>query len=58
MIGQRIYEFNEGIKGVGYFNVVWQPENLSSGINFYTINAKSFDGKNNYSNTMKMLYIK
>ena len=58
MIGQRVEEFKEGIKEAGYHNVNWQPGNISSGVYFYSINAKSTDGKNNYSKTLKMLYMK
>ncbi|MEJ2618226.1 MAG: T9SS type A sorting domain-containing protein, partial [Ignavibacteriaceae bacterium] len=58
MIGQRIEDFNEGIKEAGYHDVTWQPKNLSSGVYFYSINARSIDGNNDYSKTLKMLYIK
>ena len=58
MIGQKIEEIEEGIKEAGYHNVVWQPKDLSSGVYFYLINVKSTDGKNNYSKTLKMLYMK
>ena len=58
MIGQRIEDFKEGIKEAGYHNINWQPNDLSSGVYFYSINAKSTDGKNNYSKTLKMLYMK
>ena len=57
-VGQRIKEFNEGIKDADYYDITWQPENLSSGIYFYSIIAKSIDGKNNYTKTLKMLYMK
>ena len=58
MIGQKIEAFNEGIKEAGYHNVTWFPKNLSSGVYFYSINAKNIDGKNDYSKTLKMLYMK
>ena len=58
MIGQKIKELNEGIREAGYHNVTWQPKGLSSGVYFYSINAKSTDGKNNYSKALKMLYMK
>ena len=57
-IGQKVEEFNEGRKDAGYYDVVWQPKNLSSGIYFYSIIAKGTDGKNNYTKTLKMLLMK
>ena len=57
-IGQKVEEFNEGTKDAGYYDVVWQPKNLSSGVYFYSIIPKSTDGKNNYTKTLKMLLMK
>ena len=57
-IGQKVEEFNEGTKDAGYYDVVWQPKNLSSGVYFYSIIAKGTDGKNNYTKTLKMLLMK
>ncbi len=58
MIGQRIEEFKEGVKEAGYHNVMWLQKDLSSGVYFYSINTKSTDGKNNFTKTLKMLYMK
>ena len=57
-IGQKVDEFNEGTKDAGYYDVVWEPKNLSSGIYFYSIIAKGKDGKNNYTKTIKMSFMK
>ena len=57
-IGQKVDEFNEGTKDAGYYDVVWEPKNLSSGVYFYSIIAKGKYGKNNYSRTIKMSFMK
>ncbi|MEJ2618021.1 MAG: T9SS type A sorting domain-containing protein, partial [Ignavibacteriaceae bacterium] len=58
MLGQKIEEFNEGVKAAGYYDLNWQPGNLSSGIYFYFIHAEGIDGKNNFTKTLKMLFMK
>jgi Secretion system C-terminal sorting domain len=57
-LGQRIEEFNEGVKVSGDHNVVWQANNMASGVYFCTITAKSTDGKNSFSKTQKMMLLK
>ncbi len=58
IIGQKVAEFNERIKPAGYYNFLWQPKYLSSGVYFYTISAHSTDGKNIFNKTLKMLFMK
>ncbi|MGE5810106.1 MAG: hypothetical protein ACM339_01290 [Ignavibacteria bacterium] len=57
-IGEKIKELNEGTKQPGYYSFVWQPQDLSSGVYFYSMIGKSSDGKNNFRKTLKMLYLK
>jgi hypothetical protein len=57
-IGQKINEFNEGIREAGYYKINWQPDKISSGIYFYSITARSTDGKKIFTQTKKMLYMK
>ena len=57
-LGQEVEAFNAGLKEPGYYNITWQPKNLSSGIYFYTLAANSIDGKNNFLKTLKMQLIK
>ena len=57
-LGQEVEAFNAGLKEAGYYNLTWQPKNLSSGIYFFTISANSVDGKNNFKKTQKMQLMK
>ncbi|HAB53650.1 MAG TPA: hypothetical protein DCE80_15995 [Ignavibacteriales bacterium] len=57
-LGQELEVFNAGLKEPGYYNITWQPKNLSSGIYFYTLAANSIDGKNNFLKTLKMQLMK
>ncbi|HVO75809.1 MAG TPA: T9SS type A sorting domain-containing protein, partial [Ignavibacteriaceae bacterium] len=58
MLGEIIELFHEGIKEKGMHEIQWEPKNLSSGVYFYSVNAKSTDGKQSYLKTQKMLLMK
>ena len=58
MLGQKMNVFDEGMKAAGYHDLNWKPGNLSSGVYFYFLHAKSTDGKNNFTKTLKMLFMK
>jgi len=57
-LGEKIEEFDEGIKSAGYHSINWQPKSLSSGMYFYSISGKSTDGKSSFNKTHKMLLMK
>ncbi len=57
-LGQIVKTFNEGAKASGSYSLNFNGEGLSSGVYFYSINAVSVDGKQNYRATKKMLLMK
>lgn len=57
-LGERITEFEQGIKEAGNHDIIWQPNNQASGIYFCTLTAKSTDGKNSFRKTRKMMLLK
>ncbi len=40
MLGQKIEEFDEGVKAAGYHDINWFPGNLSSGVYFYFLHCQ------------------
>ena len=58
ILGQEVEEFDEGVKEAGYYNLIWESKNISSGIYFYTIIAESLNGKTGFQRTMKMMLLK
>jgi trimeric autotransporter adhesin len=58
MLGEVMSEIMNGIQEPGYYDVTWGGSNLSSGIYFYSIEAKSIDGSNSYSSVKKMMMLK
>ena len=57
-LGQIVKTFNEGEKASGSYSLNFNGEGLSSGIYFYSINAASVDGKQNFRATKKMIVLK
>ena len=57
-LGERIKEFAQGVKDAGNHDIIWYANNQASGVYFYTITAKSTDGKNSFNKTQKMMLLK
>ena len=57
-LGERVKEFEQGIKEAGNHNIIWQAADIASGIYFCTLTARSTDGKNNFRKTRKMMLLK
>ncbi len=57
-LGERIKDFDQGIKEAGNHDIVWQANNQASGIYFCMITARSTDGKNSFRKTRKMMLLK
>ncbi len=57
-LGESVHEIDAGTKGPGYYRLSFNASGLSSGIYFYTIQANSIDGKQNFKNTKKMILMK
>ncbi len=58
LIGEVVKELVNETVTVGYQEVSFDAGQLSSGIYFYTLNAVSLDGKQNYQSVKKMLLLK
>ena len=57
-LGESVREIDAGTRGPGYYKLSFNASGLSSGIYFYTIQANSIDGKQNFKNTKKMILMK
>ncbi|GAB6283616.1 MAG: hypothetical protein STSR0008_24000 [Ignavibacterium sp.] len=57
-LGEEIITLVNETKSAGYFEAVWNAANISSGVYFYSIEAKSLDGENNFRAVKKMLMVK
>ena len=57
-LGESVREVDAGTRGPGYYRLSFNASGLSSGIYFYTIQANSIDGKQNFKNTKKMILMK
>jgi len=57
-LGQIVKEYFEGTKEAGYYTVIFDGENLSSGVYFYSIKTITSNEKENFNATKKMSLIK
>jgi hypothetical protein len=46
------------VQSAGNYNIAWKASNLSSGIYFYSIEAGSANGKDNFRSVKKMMLLK
>ena len=58
ILGEKIKELVNEQKNTGYYEVNFSTNGLASGVYFYTIEAKSVDGKGSFRDTKKMLLLK
>ena len=57
-VGQVVKELASEVQQIGIHELSFSSSSLSSGVYFYTILANSIDGKQNYTNTKKMILLK
>jgi len=57
-VGQVVKELVSEVQQIGIHELSFSSSLLSSGVYFYTIQANSIDGKQNYTNTKKMILLK
>jgi photosystem II stability/assembly factor-like uncharacterized protein len=57
-LGENVREFILGTRSAGFYDLDFNSNGLSSGVYFYTIHSASVDGKQNFSNTKKMILLK
>jgi hypothetical protein len=58
IMGREAVELFRGDDAPGFHQVLFQPEQLSSGLYFYRMTAKSLKTGKNYSEVKKALYVK
>ena len=58
ILGQRIAVLIDGIKPAGNKQVIWDANNISSGVYIYRIVAKAVDGTERFASLKKMVLIK
>jgi glucose/arabinose dehydrogenase len=57
-LGQIVREVNEENRQSGYYEINFNSSGLASGIYFYSINAVSINGKNDFNTVKKMILLK
>ena len=58
VVGETVKELTPGIQNSGNYEIILNANGLASGVYFYTIHSTSFDGKQNFINTKKMIVMK
>ncbi len=58
ILGQEVTKLVDKIQNAGHYNVVWNANNLSSGIYIYVLSAKATEFKQSYYQTKKMVLMK
>lgn len=58
LLGQSVSELLNNIQSAGYYEEIFTASGHPSGIYYYSINAESIDGKNNFKAVKKMLLCK
>mgnify|MGYP001191719579 CR=1 FL=1 len=58
LLGQVVKELTSGIQNAGYHEVEFDGSNCASGIYFYSIHAKSLDGKKEFTDVKKLILMK
>jgi flagellar hook assembly protein FlgD len=57
-IGQVIEQLTDEIKSAGNYEVMWNAENNSSGIYFYSFEVNSTDGTQSHREMKKIVFLK
>ena len=58
ILGELVDVVLDEVRSTGYHDIQWNGLSMSSGMYIYTIQAKSVDGKKDYSSVKKMMLIK
>ena len=58
ILGQRVAVLIDGVKPAGYKQIIWNGDNVSSGLYIYRLEASSVDGTNKFNSLKKMVLIK
>lgn len=58
LLGEVVSELVNSVQETGYYDVVWNANDMASGLYFYTIQAKSVDGAKDFTSVKKMMLVK
>ncbi len=58
ILGELVDVILDEVRSTGYHDIPWNGLSMSSGMYIYTIQAKSVDGKKDYSSVKKMMLVK
>ena len=58
VVGQTVKVLTPGLQQPGNYDLTFNAEGLASGVYFYSLKGFSVDGKQNFSNTKKMIVMK
>ena len=58
VLGRTVANLVNGVQGANRYQIEWNPSNLSSGVYFYRIEARSQDNSTNFTAVKKMLFMK
>lgn len=58
ILGEKVSELINDSQESGYYEFLWNAENIASGIYLYNMQAKSIDGQMNYTSVKKMIIVK
>ncbi len=58
VLGRQVSKLVDGMQQASQQSVVWNPANLSSGVYFCRITARSVDGSSNFSAVKKLMFMK
>ncbi len=57
-LGQKVAELVNGIQNQGMHQVIWDAENMASGIYFYSLNVKDKNGISKFNQMKKLILMK
>jgi hypothetical protein len=58
VLGQVVATLVDGVQAVNKYTVVWNASNVSTGVYFYRMSAKSVDGSGDFTSVKKLLLMK
>jgi hypothetical protein len=57
-VGEELKELINGLSNAGVHEITFNADEYSSGVYFYSIEASSIDGRENFKNVKKMMVVK
>ena len=58
ILGQKVVTLVDKVEPAGYRRILWNGDNIASGIYIYKLTATSIDGSKKFNSIRKMVLIK